>query len=187
MAFTADDFRSLSDQVLEAWESGLDRDWSAQAGTVEWTCLATAAHVIDCVWSYALFLTSGRQDRYPKGIDELHATPDATPEDMVDHLRAVTTMLWSVIVTADPSAEAIIWQSPQPATGTPEQFAARGGLELALHAYDVCEGLGVAFRPPDDLCRRLWANTPMWIHQGTDPPTEDAWADLLERSGRPRP
>src|SRR5687767_5032130 len=104
MAFGADDFKALSGQVLDAWQSAIDRDWSVPAGTLEWSCLHTAAHLVDCVWSYALFLASGLQDRYPHGIDDLRATVDATPEDMVDHLRAVTTMLWAVITTAPPGS-----------------------------------------------------------------------------------
>ena len=77
---------------MEAWESGLDRDWSVPAGTLEWSCFTTADHTVDCVFSYALFLASRRQDTYPN-FTELHALPGASPADLLYGLRAVCTML----------------------------------------------------------------------------------------------
>jgi len=99
----------------------------------------------------------------------------------------VTTMLRAVIVTADPDERAILWQRPQAKVGGPADFAARGGLELILHAYDVCTGLGVAYDPPRDLCDRLWNHTGGWPGQLAVEPSGDRWSDLLARSGRPRP
>ena len=49
--FTADDLEELSALVGDAWTSAADRDWSAQAGTVEWSCTATADHAVDCVYT----------------------------------------------------------------------------------------------------------------------------------------
>ncbi|MEY2451136.1 MAG: hypothetical protein QOD92_710 [Acidimicrobiaceae bacterium] len=185
MPFTVDDFAQLSTLVLDAWSSGLDRDWTAPAGTLEWSCFTTADHTIDCVFSYALFLASQKQDAYPN-FGELHARPDATPQDLVDGLRAVTTMLTAVIATADPDVRAVIWHRPEAETAPPPDFAARGGLEMILHAHDVCAGLGVPFEPPPGLCARLFEHTRHWPFQPQTPPTSDPWADLLERSGRSR-
>jgi hypothetical protein len=182
--FAPEDFAALSSLVLDAWGSAVEQDWSVPAGTLTWSCLETADHTIDCVFSYALFLASGKQDAYPN-FGELHALPDAGPADMLDGLRAVTTMLSATIAAAAPDAEAIIWQRPQPTTAAPRDFAARGGLELILHAHDVCSGLGVPFAPPQDLCRRLWQHTQDWPGNVEDvEATDDAWADLLRRSGR---
>ena len=183
--FTVDDFAQLSTLVLDAWESGVDRDWSVPAGTLEWSCFFTADHTIDCVFSYALFLASRRQDAYPN-FGELHANPNATPWDLLDGLRAVTTMLTSVVVTADPDVRAVIWHRPEAETGAPQDFAARGGLEMILHAHDVCAGLGVPFEPPPGLCARLFEHTRDWPFQPAVQPSSDPWADLLERSGRTR-
>ncbi|MER7247812.1 hypothetical protein [Kribbella sp. NPDC000426] len=68
-------------------------------------------------------------------------------------------------------------------------FPPRAGLELILHGYDVCQGLGVPFAPPADLCARLREHTrdwPMWTSPGWSSLTEDAdaWTDLLRASGR---
>jgi hypothetical protein len=137
------------------------------------------------VFSYALFLASQCQDAYPN-FGELHAPPGAAPRDLIDGLRAVTTMLSAVIVTADPDVGAVIWCWPEAEVRPPQDFAARGALELILHAHDVCVGLGVAFEPPPGLCGRLFDHTRDWpFHQSVEA-TSDPWADLLERSGRSR-
>lgn len=183
--FTADDFDRLSRLVIEAWGSGLDRDWSVPAGTLEWSCFETADHTVDCVFSYALFLASRRQDSYPP-FGELHALPEATPADLVEGLRAVSTMLFAVIVTAEPDTRAVVGLWPVAETGAPGDFAARGAHEMILHAHDVCTGLGVPFDPPRDLCERLRDHTRAWPMGAPVSPTEDPWSDLLEKSGRPR-
>ncbi len=145
----------------------------------------TADHLVDCVFSYAFFLASRKQDDYPNW-GELHSLPGAGPTDMIEGLRAVTTMLVAVIDAAEPGASAVIRRWPTVETGHPAEFAPRGGLELILHAYDVCSGLGVPFDPPPTLCRRLFDDTQGWPSAAIDP-TSDPWGDLLERSGRPRP
>src|SRR3954451_18616705 len=183
--FSAGDFQALSRLVVDAWRAGLDRDWSVPAGTLEWSCLQTADHTVDCVFSYALFLASRREDAYPP-FGELHALPQATPADIVNGLQAVSTMLWAVVATAEPDARAVILMRPHE-TGGPDDFAARGALEMVLHAHDVCIGLGIAFRPPQDICERLRDHTRDWPQRAAVEPTADAWGDLLERSGRARP
>jgi hypothetical protein len=185
-AFTVDDFDAVAALVLDAWWSGVELDWSVPAGTLEWSCFTTADHTIDCVFSYALFLASRRQDRYPN-FTELHALDDATPTDLLYGLQAVCTMLSSVIRTAPDDVRAIIRYRPQPETGSPADFAARGAHELILHAYDGCTGLGIAFAPPRDLCGRLWEHTSGWPFRRVVNATDDPWSDLLDRSGRPRP
>lgn len=183
--FTAADLDELSKFVLERWTAGLGRDWMAPAGTLEWSCLYTAEHVVDCVYSYAFFLASRKTDDYPN-YGELSAGPTAGPADIIVALRAVTTMLVSVIKTAEPGATAVIHRRPVIETGAPADFAPRGGLELILHAYDVCRGLGVVFDPPAALCRRLFHDTQGWPWPAREP-TEDPWSDVLVRSGRPQP
>jgi uncharacterized protein (TIGR03083 family) len=169
--------------VLDAWRSGVDRDWSKPAGTLEWSCWTTADHSVDCVFSYAFFLASMRQESYPP-FGELHALAEATPGDLIDGMQAATTLLSATIAATDPDARAVIGLGGFMRTGTPRDFAARGALELILHAHDVCSGLGVPFEPPNDLCARLRDTTREWPGQQPLPPTADAWADLLSRSGR---
>ena len=121
--FSPEDFSALSRLVLDAWRSGLDRDWSVPAGTLEWSCWKTADHTVDCVFSYAFFLASRRQDTYPP-FAELHALPNATPADLVDGLQASATMLSAVIATAEPDARAVLGLWPHAQNGRPPDFAA---------------------------------------------------------------
>ncbi len=167
--FSADDFDTVSRLVIEAWRSGSDRDWSVPAGTLEWSCWRTADHTIDCVLPFS----------------ELHAFETASPADLVNGLEAVTTLLRAVIVTADPDTRAVIHYHPHVATGSPQDFAARGALEMVLHAHDVCTGLDLAFTPPPELCRRLRDHTRDWP-AGATASTSEPWSDLLEGSGRAR-
>lgn len=183
-AFAAEDFSALTELVLTAWASAVARDWSVPAGTLEWSCFDTADHTIDCVFSYALFFASGAQHAYPP-FGELHALPGATPADLVEGLRAVTSMLHAVIVAAPANTRSIMF-SRRGLLGGPNDFAARGAHEMIVHAHDVCTGLGVALEPPRDICRRLRDHTRDWPIGPEIEPTEDPWSDLLERSGRAR-
>ena len=188
VVFTVEDLEVVGDLALAAWAAAVDRDWSVPAGTLEWSCLATADHTIDCVFSYALFLASRKTDGYP-AFDLLRALPGAGPADMVDGLRAVVGMLAAVIRAAPPGARATLFSGGgRPVVTGPAPFAPRGGLELALHAHDVCSGLGVDLALPAEVCARLLAATDGWPG-GADGwlPTGDPWTDLLTRSGRPAP
>ncbi len=184
--FTATDLDTVTRLVLDCWTAGADRDWSVPAGTLSWSCLRTADHLIDCVFSYALFLASRKQDAYPN-FGELHALAGATSRDMIDGLRAVTTMLSAVIATAPPEAEAVILRFPTVRTGRPNDFAARGALEMIVHGHDIGVGLERAFAPPAGLCGRLLRATRSWPQPVHVVPSDDPWADILERSGRQRP
>ena len=89
------------------------------------------------------------------------------------------------------AVRAILFGGETPVTGRPADFVPRGGLELILHAHDVCAGLVIPFEPAADLCRRLRDHTapwPMWERAFGAPllQTDDPWADLLAASGRAR-
>jgi hypothetical protein len=184
--FTTHDLLLLSGLAIETWRSGIDRDWSVRAGTLDWSCRTTAEHTVDAVFAPAFFLASRREHAYPH-FDVLRALPDATISDLVDGLRAVTTMLWAVIVTAEPGTQAIIRRRPAIETAAAQDFAPRGALELILHTYDISAGLGIPFEPPRDLCSRLLAHTAGWPGQVRVDPSGDSWSDLVARYGRPRP
>ena len=97
----------------------------------------------------------------------------------------MTNLLGAAVATAPPETRAIIWRRPERTTGSPNDFAARGAHELALHTYDICTGLDVAFDPPRDICQRLVDHTADWPY-GELERTDDPWSDLLARSGRAR-
>ncbi|HET6951461.1 MAG TPA: hypothetical protein VFI47_13855 [Acidimicrobiales bacterium] len=190
--FTHHDLDRLTALAEAAWLAGADRDWSRPAGTLAWSCTRTAAHAVDAVLAVAFFLASRRTDDYPTwGGGDLIVGPDAGPRDLAEAIATAGRMLSAVVAAAEPRTRAIIWRRPVPGTGTPPDFAARGGLELVLHAHDVCAGLGVPFGPPADACARLRDHTRGWPHWSSPgwspaPATDDPWGDLLAGAGRAR-
>ena len=101
--------------------------------------------------------------------------PGALPHHFVQALGIATHVLGAVVADTPADVRAIIWQWPEITVAPPEDFLPRGGLELILHAHDVCAGLGVEFEPP----------------AGGLPPTSSSHPRLaavapLERLGRDR-
>lgn len=187
--FSLADLDTLTGLVAVAWTAGADRDWSAPAGTLEWSCTRTADHAVDTVVAPALFLASRNVDAYPDFGWDFTMGPHATPELLVHGLEAASRILAGVVAGAEPEARAVIWRRPQVEIRPPADFVPRGALELILHAHDVCAGLGVPFEPPAELCERLREHTrtwPMWSFWSELPCTDDPWGDLLGASGRRR-
>lgn len=187
--FSTADLEAVSAAAVAAWSTGVDRDWSANAGTLEWSCTRTADHAVDTVLAPAFFLASRKLDGYPKlGGSDFTVGADATPQDLIEALATATRILVAVIEAAEPSARAVIRHRPVVQVAGPQDFAPRGGLELILHAHDVCSGLGVPFVPPTAECHRLREHTrswPMWHGPGNELGTgNDPWSDMLVGSGR---
>ena len=187
--FSRADFDALTGLVTTAWRAGLDADWSVRAGTLDWSSAETANHTADAVLAVAFFLASRKQDGYPEW--GWSVPTNDRPPDLVEALATVGRVLSGVIATAEPGTRAVIWRRPDVTTGSVDDFAARGGLEMILHGHDVCVGLGVPFEPPAELCARLRDHTRQWVHWTTPgwhalAATGDAWGDLLDASGRAR-
>ena len=182
--FSIADLHALRDAVLASWRRGAARDWSAPAGTLTWTCRATAVHAIDCVFAPAFFLASGNRSSYPPVTVDVEGDADA----LVEGLAVAVQVLTAVVETAAPDAETILFRRPSVVLGRPADVPPRAALELALHAHDIALGLDVPFDPSSDLCRRLRDHTrtwPMWSAGWADlPTTQDPWSDLLTASGR---
>jgi hypothetical protein len=188
--FTAEDLDTLADLVTATWIAAADADWSVAAGTLDWSCTATADHAVDCVYAPAFFLASRRTDDYPDAGDDLTLGADATPGRLVESLRIATRILIAVVNDAPSGARAVIFRRPAVLTGAPPDFVPRAATELLLHAHDIACGLRVPFEPPRDLCARLREHTRPWPMWGTVwnalGSTDDAWADLLAATGRAR-
>jgi hypothetical protein len=188
--FTTDDLVALGRFVAARWTAGADADWSVPAGTLEWSCRATADHAVDCVFAPATFLASRRTDRYPD-MPIFTAGPDATVPQLVESLGVMCRLLVDVVDGAPADVRAVLFGRSEPRLGAPADFVPRGGLELALHAHDVCAGLGIGFEPDVDVARRLRDHTAgwaMWTNEFGRPvvPTDDPWGDLLLVAGRHR-
>ena len=150
--FTANDLDMLTPLVSAAWRTERQRLGRAR-GNAEWSCLDTANHTLDAVLAVAFFLAFRKQDGYPEWEWGVPRTESVAV--LPDALDAVGRMLSGVIVTAPPGTTAVIWRRPTPTVKPAADFAARGTLELVMHAHDVCAGLGVPFEPPVDVCLRL--------------------------------
>jgi hypothetical protein len=111
------------------------------------------------VYAPVFFLASRNIDGYPDVGLDLALGSDAIPAHLVQSLRIATTMLAGVVNDAGPGVRAVIFRRPEVMIGAPEYFVPRGAAELILHAHDVCEGLGVSFEPPSDLCYPLREHT----------------------------
>jgi hypothetical protein len=188
--FTATDLAELSASVAATWSAAADLDWSAQAGTVEWTCLRTADHAVDCVWAPVFFLASRRRDRYPDIGADMAIGEGATPARLVESLEMATRVLAALIRDTPPDVRSVIFRRPEILVGAPPDYAPRAAVELILHAHDVCLGLDVAFEPDAELCHRLREHTrpwPMWtVAWHGLAKTSDPWQDILIGSGRQR-
>ena len=190
--FGIDDLAALSRLVADAWTAAADLDWSVPAEGLDWTCLATADHAVDCVYAPAFFLASRRTDAYPEAGGDLTLGERATPALLVQSLELATRLLVAVARDAPPDTRTILFGGPTPVLGAPVDFLPRAALELALHAHDVCAGLGVAFAVPAGPAARLRDHTRGWAmweraFGSPLPSTADPWADLLRGSGRRPP
>jgi hypothetical protein len=187
--FTPEDLYELSELVASAWTSAADLDWSVPAAGLDWTCLHTADHAVDCVYAPAFFLASRKLDGYPTAGSDMTLGEAATPETLVESLWIATRMLVAVVRDAPPDARASIFGGAGIVAG-PGDFVPRAAGELILHGHDVCAGLGVPFEPPADLCLRLREHTRPWLvwtsYWTNLPNTDDPWDDLLTGSGRTR-
>ena len=183
--FTVADLDEVADAVAQAWEAGAEREWSVPAGTLEWSCAKTADHAIDTLIAPAFFLASRRTDRYPAGGWSPGET--ATPRDFIDAVGMGARLLGGVVSAAEADATAILFRNP-PTIGVAADFAPRGALELAIHAHDVCVGLGIAFEPPRQPCEHLRQHVRSWPFWGGSWPhlsmDGDPWLDILRSSGR---
>src|SRR4051812_14604932 len=118
--FTREDLDEVAEQVVSAWRSGLDRDWSTPAGTLEWSCTKTADHAVDSVLAIAFFLASRKLDGYPEwGWGELTMGEDPPPAHLVDGLEAVARVLSALVAAVPPGTRATLRRRPAVETGDP--------------------------------------------------------------------
>jgi len=146
-------------------------DWTVRAGTLEWTCWTTAAHVAHDLLAYA-GQVAGRPAAAYLPFD-LVIRAGAAPGEVLDVVGACGTLLGRAVAAADPADRGWHWGRCDPAG-----FAAMGVAETVLHTHDITLGLGLRWDPPARLCagvlRRLFP----------DAPAGDPVAVLLWSTGR---
>jgi RimJ/RimL family protein N-acetyltransferase len=172
---------SLLDAVaaaVDALRPAADRDWRrVDAGPVEWSCLATAEHVVSDLVAYAGQLAGQAKDRYFPY--EVTLERDAGPDDALDAVEAGGALLAAAVRTAPRRARGF---HPFPfRSADREGFAAMGIAEVVLHTHDMATGLDVPYEAEAGLCAGLLAALFPHVRPGSDP-----WRTLLWATGRGR-
>jgi hypothetical protein len=159
----ADDVREVVAAAVGALYSRRDSDWSVPAGDLEWTCWETAEHIADDLFAYAAQLAGGVTHRYVPfvrtarrpGADTttMQAETETGPDGLFEVLTSCGGLLAAVVAVTPPDVRACHTFG----LGDAEAFAAMGVLETAVHTGDIARGLGVTWRPDDDVCARVLA------------------------------
>lgn len=176
MTVTADDLDAAISAVVSTLRPAAGRDWSAQAGTLEWDCWHTAEHIGDCLISYAAQLAVQPATRYVRFL--VSAEEDASPAEMLEFAEAGGRILSATVRSASPDARAY----HPTGLADPEGFAAMGCVEAMLHGHDIAQGLSLDFDPPAGVCARVLAR--LFPQAAADLADSDPWAALQWATGR---
>ncbi len=118
-------------------------DWHVHAGSLEWTCWETAAHVAHDLVAYAGQVAGHAAASYLPF--DLVVAP-SPPREVLEVVAACGLLLGAAVEHAAPDSVAWHWGMSD-ATG----FAALGVAEMLVHTHDITQGLRVSWRPPEFL------------------------------------
>jgi hypothetical protein len=170
---TPDDVIAAAATAEAALRPVIGRDWSVRAGPLEWDVERTITHMVGGPAKYTLYLASRCEHFIGLAVTRW---PGATNEEVIDSIVPVATGLAAVAAVTPPGVRAYHVTGPSSAA----DFVGRACVELLVHTDDALSGLGVAFAPPADLCRRVLAQR----FTGAAGPGSP-WHALLTASGRP--
>jgi mycothiol maleylpyruvate isomerase-like protein len=126
------------------------RDWQVPAGSLEWSCWSTAAHVAHDLVAYAGQVAAQPVRAYLPFDLVIH--PDAPPADVLQVAIASGQLLSNALAAAGPEARAWHWGATDPSG-----FAALGVNETLVHTFDITQGLAINWLPPVRLCATVLA------------------------------
>jgi hypothetical protein len=172
-ALMPDDVVAAAATVEGALRPVAGRDWSVRAGPLEWDVEQTITHMIGATAKYTLYLASRCEHFIGLAVTRW---PDAANEEVIDSVVPVAAGLAAVAAVTPPGVRAYHVTGPSSAA----DYVGRACVELLVHTDDALSGLGVAFAPPEDLCRRVLAQQ---FPDAAGP--GDAWHALLAVNGRP--
>lgn len=121
-----------------------------RAGTLDWSCWTTAAHVAHDLLAYA-GQVAARPDSAYLPFD-LVVRQDASPRDLLRIVAGCGRLLSNALAASEPTARAWHWGPTDPSG-----FAALGVNETLMHTHDITEGLGIGWQPPELLCKAVLA------------------------------
>jgi hypothetical protein len=119
-----------------------------RAGTLEWSCWTTAAHVAHDLLACVEQLAARPDDAYLPF--DLVVRDDASPNDLLRIVTGCGRLLSNALAASEPVARAWHWGPTDPSG-----FAALGVTETLMHTYDITQGLGISWHPPESLCRAV--------------------------------
>jgi hypothetical protein len=156
----------------ETLRPALDRNWSVAAGDLEWDCRRTLDHVVDTLFLYSAYLASRATGRItpPRNGD-----PSASPERLLASVCVAAAIFTEVARAAPAGTRAFHPAGIADLSG----WIALACEEILLHTDDIAQGLGLVYRPPDDLSARILARLFPWAPTDVDP-----WAALRWAAGR---
>ena len=138
--------RTATEELRRALTPVTGADWSTPAGDLEWSCRQTAAHIADDLFSYASQVLA----RPVAGYLPVEAVVEerGTDAEVLEVVGMCGHLLQLAVAASPPETRA--WHPC--GVSDPDGFAAMGILETLVHGYDIAQGLGVDWRPPDALC-----------------------------------
>lgn len=122
-----------------------EADWHVTAGSLEWSCWETAAHVAHDLVAYAGQVAGSATASYLPF--DLVVAP-SPPREVLQVVVACGRLLSGAADHAEPDAVAWHWGMSDAAG-----FAAMGVAEALVHTHDITQGLGVGWRAPESLSR----------------------------------
>lgn len=162
-----------------------DLDWSATAGSLDWTRWELLGHMADDLFGYAAqlgapgitgyvpFLLSSVRAGAPN--ETIHVADDAGVDGAMQVLRSTGAMLSGVVARTSDSARAHHVWGASDRTG----FAAMGIVEVLVHMHDLTVDTDTSWEPSSDLCGRVLARLFPDVEVGPAP-----WHTLLWATGR---
>jgi hypothetical protein len=167
-----DDLTMTAGICRETLAPALGQEWSVKAGGLEWDCRRTLDHIVDTLFLYSSYLASRGTGRIspPRNGD-----PAASPAQLLATVGAAASVLAEVARAAPPGARAFHPAGMADVSG----WIGMGCVEILIHTDDIARGLGLTFRPPDDLSMRILTRLFPWA-----PTDDDPWAALRWAAGR---
>jgi hypothetical protein len=163
------------EQTLDARRLLVGRDWSVRAGGLQWSCLRTASYMADCLLAYAGQLIILPQDHYVEVRTRLTRRADAT--DALEFLDMAGRLMIEVLNAVSPGVRAYHPYGKADRSG----FAAIACVEVYVHGWDICQGLGGDIHPDLLVCSRVMQRL---LPDATVKPNDNPWTSMLYATGR---